>query len=470
VDDILIAPKEPDCIDVVISDTNAALEQLGLQMNLEKSGIVTANDGFKYLGFDIKAKNMEVDKLILEGNFAFADELINLTEDDLYNEDTLDYSKYIDLFVRDTTVHYISVSDEDRYILQNEKLNQTELNKAVNAGKEFGVPALDKSGKCSFAVFDIDINREIILNQGDDNENFNKLLEKTKSLAYDLTARLNDAAVKGYIEFSGYKGYHVWCFWKKPITLEQQKTFFKIVLSELDIPIGLHVEKFPVCSDSQIIKLPLSRHTIGGEKAHFIESGDQLKYIDCIERSSLPIFVENEDHKIVSPIHQDETAPHINAIYKKCALVRYLINKAKNQQYIGYYERTTLLYVYGCLGEEGHKYIHKIMSYCINYDYGITQKFIDKCNAAIPIGCKKMCERFEDVYDKSGCKCDFRSDDMFPSPVIHAMRVDPSCFRLPAKEDQIGHFKQLPIKDDISSTVLRMIDLNKKEYEVKSQQ
>ena len=76
--------------------------------------------------------------------------------------------------------------------------------------------------------------------------------------------------LNSYIEFSGYKGYHVWIFWINDITLERQKAFFNNVLNNIEIPAGLHIEKFPISDDKQILKLPLSRHSIHGKQAKFV--------------------------------------------------------------------------------------------------------------------------------------------------------------------------------------------------------
>jgi hypothetical protein len=164
-----------------------------------------------------------------------------------------------------------------------------------------------------------------------------------------------------------------------------------------------------------------------------------------------------------------DTPVHVLAIAKKCHMVRQFVNKAKQEKYLSYPEKQTLLHIFHCLGEEGQKYLHFVLSCCDDYNYAVTQGHIDRCPAFNPLGCKKLCERFEDTCDRSNCNCNFKNDKLYPTPVIHALRRKPDCMTLQAKGDSIGHFKQLPAKQGAADALSRMLELNKKEYEIKSQ-
>jgi len=465
VDDILIAPNDNRGMISVIDDTHSALRELRLEANLEKSKIVNADEGFQYLGFDIK-RNQAMEQLLLQRKYVEADQLFCQEEQPALT-DPLPGNAYFDLFIREPSEYFVSDSTQERYMPREGQLSAATLRTLLQEKKEFAVPALNKGSSCSFAVFDIDINREIILTHGDDSKTFEQLSAQALAVAKQLAERLAALGVKAYIEFSGYKGYHVWVFWKRPISLSKQKVFFKQVCESMEVPVGLHVEKFPICNDDQKIKLPFSHHAISGKQAMFIEAQeDPVAFIETIERSEYPGETPTAKPKEEKA---QGTPAHIQAIYSKCHIVRSIVDKAKSNQFIGYHERMALLHVFQCLGKDGADFIHSTMRQCINYSFEVTQNHIDRCNLPYPIGCKKLSDRFEDIYGKSGCTCNFSNASMYPSPVIHAVRVRPQCFSLPRQEERTGHFKQAPVKESADDTLRRLIDLNKKDYELQQQ-
>lgn len=79
VDDMLIAPNNG--MEDLIRKTGKELEQRSLRVNQEKSKIVNATEGFRYLGFEIK-KHKTMDELICNGNFAQAEISLNSLEPD----------------------------------------------------------------------------------------------------------------------------------------------------------------------------------------------------------------------------------------------------------------------------------------------------------------------------------------------------------------------------------------------------
>jgi len=465
VDDILIAPNGNRSMISVIDDTHNALRELRLEANIEKSKIVNADEGFQYLGFDIK-RNQAMEHLLLQRKYVEADQLL-CQEEQPIPADPLPGDTYFDLFVREASQYFVSNSAQERYMPREGKLDVAAFRTLLREKKEFAVPAMNKGGSCSFAIFDIDINREIILIHGDDGKTFTQLSEQALAVAKQLTERLAAMGVKGYIEFSGYKGYHVWIFWKKPISLSKQKVFFKQACETIEAPIGLHIEKFPICNDNQKIKLPFSHHVISGKQAMFIDAcTDPIAFIETIERSEYPSEAPVGKPHVVK---EQGTPIHIQAIYSQCHIVRSIVDKAKSNQFIGYHERMALLHVFQCLGKDGADFIHSTMRQCINYSFEVTQNHIDRCNLPYPIGCKKLSDRFEDTCSKSGCTCNFSNAGMYPSPVIHAVRVQPHCFSLPRQVERTGHFKQAPVKESVDDALRRLIDLNKKDYELRQQ-
>ena len=62
------------------------------------------------------------------------------------------------------------------------------------------------------------------------------------------------------------------------------------------------------------------------------------------------------------------------------------------------------------------------MSYTINYQYHVTQKFIERLPAK-PVSCIKLRDQYKQITAEYGCSCRFkRTQNLYPSPVIHALR------------------------------------------------
>jgi hypothetical protein len=194
------------------------------------------------------------------------------------------FIRYKDLFIRSTTHYYVSQDTQYRYREVIEPLDHQKIHNLIKSKREFAVDALNSNGQCTFAVFDIDISRKYILQNGDGGAPFKSLLEQALIVAKAIKIRLGEKSIKSYIEYSGYKGYHVWVFWERTISLKKQKLFFANVLLDLYIPKWIHVEKFPSTMEQQKIKLPLSYHVISGEQAKFLTDGEeQLVFISKME-------------------------------------------------------------------------------------------------------------------------------------------------------------------------------------------
>lgn len=106
----------------------------------------------------------------------------------------------------------------------------------------------------------------------------------------------------------------------------------------------------------------------------------------------------------------------------KQTILRYLCQKARKTHYLTHFERLTVLYVFGHMGEEGKEFIHKVMSFTLNYSYQTTQKFILHCPEK-PVSCLKLREQYRQISAEAGCSCNFRrTKNCYPSPVLHALK------------------------------------------------
>jgi len=157
----------------------------------------------------------------------------------------------------------------------------------------------------------------------------------------------------------------------------------------------------------------------------------------------------------------------IRNVIKKCHVVGSIVKKAKEHHYVPFAEKMHLLQIFHCLGEDGANFIHYVLSYCKDYDYAETQRRINKYSAYSPLGCKKLRER---IGNDTGCICNFSKEKLYPTPIIHAMRVDAKCYKPLEPKDNLGHFKSKNPTDKVTDALNSMLELNKKQYEIGQQQ
>ncbi|PKM60708.1 MAG: hypothetical protein CVU99_06700 [Firmicutes bacterium HGW-Firmicutes-4] len=248
---------------------------------------------------------------------------------------------------------------------------------------------------------------------------------------------------------------------------------------------------------SPIVSLNLVKEKLGEigfeineQKTAAVNVASGFRYLGFDIKSNLNTAIENRDFALAEKIFEvqecelsaeTETVEtivetqkvepdfpaHLIHVQKKCYIIRLIIQQAKTEHYLSYPDKMTLLQVFHCLGDAGMKYIHYILSFCENYDYATTQNHIRRYKADNPLGCKKLCERFG---DNSKCSCKFSAEKMYPTPIIHAQRIQPDCFVLNSPKENIGHFKSHSPKRKAADALSSLMELNKKKYEIEEQQ
>jgi hypothetical protein len=251
------------------------------------------------------------------------------------------------------------------------------------------------------------------------------------------------------------------------------KKFYAKVETEISLPDNIHIEKFPIThSPVQAIKLPFVVHSISQKRSFFIDdSGERLPDLSLpaftsVEYKSLNFDTATESVVTVSR-SKDSSSPHLLAVENGCGFIKAITSKARTEHYLNYHEKNALMYTFMSLGDAGRKFIHSLLGHCMDYDYNITERFLNKCDGLYPIGCKKLHDRFEDKI-KCDCTCSINIPKMYPSPVCHAMKVMPGCFKLPKRDESMGHFKTKAAKPRLNALVAQYAELTRKSAELRS--
>lgn len=296
-----------------------------------------------------------------------------------------------------------------------------------------------------YLVIDIDISKRHILKLGDE-EAIHRYLPEAAMVAHSFLKKLKQMGLKGYLEDSGYRGYHIWLFFTEWIP-----TRYVIMLTDIlseQVPLeseNVTVEYLPnktrikAGSPGQAIKLPLGFHIHTGNRSTFL-TDDLTAYIPKIkDLADTALFSLNALKRIIGMYTDSQTETvqrkvdlaleefgelpdSVSVVLKKCNLMRYLCQKARTTGYLSHFERLSVLYVFAHLGEDGKNFVHTVMEFTLNYQYHVTEKFIQKLPAK-PISCLKLRDQYKQITAEYGCSCNFRrTKNCYPSPVLHAIK------------------------------------------------
>ena len=313
-----------------------------------------------------------------------------------------------------------------------------------------------------YMVIDIDISKRILLELQGKEIPSKYLLEAAKT-AKKVMECLRKLGLTGYCEFSGYRGYHVWIFFSEWIPVRYVYSLEEVIAAKVknlleegtkEAPSANTIEFFPWKSrrktkePGQAIKLPYGMHLIGKKRSYFCD--DQMmpvqnlqQWFGAIVKSdstavkriiSMNLSIQGAQKNLgngqIKPAAFQEldyqrlgvVPESVRLVLQGCSLMSYLVNKAISTGYLAHGERLSVLYVFGHMGEEGREFVHTVMSFTLNYQYFMTEKFIKKLLSR-PISCIKLREQYKSVTAEYGCNCMFkRTKNCYPSPVLHAIK------------------------------------------------
>lgn len=281
-----------------------------------------------------------------------------------YKWNESDISLFINFFIgREDTYAIDNIFENSRNTVEQvmEPVN-AEVIKRHFMGEITAATYVQRSNSTSkYMVMDIDISKKVLILHPYGSEEFKSYKEKALDIVKNMESEIEKLGLKCYIEDTGHRGYHMWLFFGEWIPVRY-----------------IHM------------------------------------LADYIQKN---IFPDEEDISIFG-----KTDEAINQVLSKCNLMRYLCQKAYKTGYLSHFERLSVLYVFGHMGDNGKEFVHTVMSYTLNYQYSITQKFISKIPAK-PVSCIKLREQYKMITAEYGCNCNFRrTKNCYPSPVLHAIK------------------------------------------------
>lgn len=408
--------------------------------------------------------------------------------------------KYMELFVGREDLYAVDGFNNNHRRHMEEVLSPllSDIVKKHIGGREtIGTYIQRSNGTVKYMVIDLDVSKGILL-QGVSTECMHEYLKECGEIAAEILKELDHMGLTGYLEQSGYRGYHIWIFFSEWIPVRYANFLSDVIekrKSQLWRGGKIQVEYFPnktrIRNDKkgQVIKLPWGIHPKTGQRSFFLDYdfqkiSPQVALLEDVARYSL-----NTIKKVVAANHNAENFDNekkytevdknleefeivsdaVLAVMNSCNLIRFLCQKARRIHYLNHCERLSVLYVFGHMGDDGKEFIHKIMSFTLNYSYQITQKFILRCPEK-PVSCLKLREQYKQISAEVGCSCGFRrTKNCYPSPVLHALKnsEDNNQITMPVSKT-IPTDKQKVIKNEINA-VSRAQELAEKMMEIRKQ-
>ena len=345
-----------------------------------------------------------------------------------------------------------------------------------------------------FLVIDIDVSKKVLLECAYDREKLEPFIRKAARASAEIGEWFRKRGIRVRFEFSGFRGYHVWLFLDTWVPTYHVNNLTDILEREFSDTFGneISIEFFPnkmrIKPDKpgQCIKLPCGIRSGSGSRSvllldDFSEARNLENWIDDTPKYPLTILkkiiaaeTKTPEKESKREIDTDlscfgELDSNIRAILNNCNLMRYLCRKAYDSGYLTHFERLSVLYVFGHVGEEGKRFIHQVMSFTLNYKFNTTEKFVRKCPEK-PISCVKLRDQYKRVTAEFGCSCYLkRGDKCYPSPVLHAITSsnnESEKMTLPVsetltKEKTAQMSEELNIHKKAQSLACRVVELKK---------
>ncbi|MBD3373957.1 hypothetical protein GF406_02885 [candidate division KSB1 bacterium] len=307
--------------------------------------------------------------------------------------------------------------------------------KHLNGEITLGFYPIQPDNCSNHLIFDLDVTRQVqdeFISSDTDLDSWQQLC---RSQADKLLIQLRSLGLQGYVEKSGFKGMHIWLFFKQAVSIQPLVLLAKKLVEKLEPPPGLHWEYFPdrtKISENALgclVKLPFGLHKATQKRCYFLnEKGEPIKVLaDALgrihlhEESDLQNALEKckTTHTLDPSAVSTQDQQSIEALFSGCNVLRFLQEKAEREKRLTHIDRLTLVSVLGHLGDAGRLKLHEIIKQTLNYDFRITDKWFQRTRG-FPVSCPKIRLWQANIIAAVGCFCKFKEKpESYPSPVLY---------------------------------------------------
>lgn len=320
-----------------------------------------------------------------------------------------------------------------KFVPVRRPLSEADWRAHLDGERTLGLPLVRADQTVLVAVVDVDVTRkELDLRLGIPDE----LMGRALGAALRVRAELGRRGASALLELSGHKGYHLWLRLAEPTPAREVRHWLlSVVEGAGPLPEGIRAELFPSRDRVKegavgpLVKLPLGIHSRTGKRCYLLDErgepmGDPFEALRSHPRLSRDLLrtelTEQKDSG--GAVKEERLGPLVEQTLERCAVLRYVADKAAKTSYLVHGERLLLSNTLFHLGEQGQAAIHQIISCCYNYRREVTERHVSKTPPS-PISCPRIRELHPQITASVGCNCRFHIRGQgYPTPVLHALK------------------------------------------------
>jgi len=329
-----------------------------------------------------------------------------------------------------------------------------------------GIYPVRQDNTVLFAAFDLDVARFALSRQatGGRSAGLAALLDRVQAVARRFAEAAARRGVSAYIEDSGWKGRHVWMFFREPIPAGAARRLATLIHADVgELPEEVTVEVFPKQARvppsglGNLIKLPLGIHRVTNRRCPFVDLeghvvADGLEVVRTIERIGKAEIRALLAETSAAPVRRepalDEAAAEPSAgfeppsqagrerapvaveratyaleedldyqwLLRGCAVLREIAGQAQGRGILDRAAQHVVVYTLGHLAN-GARAVNALLSELLNVERRLLLKSPLRGH---PMSCPKIRGRVPTIAASVDCNCRFPRDaGLYPSPLLH---------------------------------------------------
>lgn len=317
-----------------------------------------------------------------------------------------------------------------------------------------GVYPLRLDNTVHFAAIDFDLSRGLLRKVRYGGPEWRQAMDRLADYSFHFQAVAQLHGIPGYLEYSGFKGRHLWIFFAEPIKAKLARNLGAFLLEAAGPPpMEMGVEVFPkqyqLAADGlgNLIKLPLGIHRRTGERATLLDArGDPVgqekeeRFLQSIERlgrlellknleeaanppAEVPALFEAPEReqalvvtRVVEPEYHLEEDHELQLLLGRCVTLRALVEKVEREAELSHDEARVLIHTIGHL-RTGPQAVNAIFRRCPGMSDSL---FLVSRLRGNPVSCPKIRSRIPHITSRLPCDCEFTQEaGLYPTPELH---------------------------------------------------
>lgn len=338
------------------------------------------------------------------------------------------------------------------YTPVRQPLSHRVIQNHLQGNHTIGVYPIRLDGTVNFVALDLDLPKQFTVRHTPDEEIWQTAILRLHSFAERLQIEARNRGLQTYLEDSGGKGRHLWCFLSSPLTARLARKLGQLWAEWAGpLPADISLELFPKQAQLQqdqlgnLIKLPLGVHRGSGRRGDFLDPGgqpyeDQETFLMSILRNPketihgllcqpTPAWVEDLPEPESAPIevapppvpYEPEADLEFQTLMLRCVTLRTLVDQAEGQHSLSHDQALVIQHTLGYL-RQGVDATNHLLAKCPDIGASYYLKSPYRGN---PMSCARIRARIPATTSRLDCNCEFPPVTGYPSPVLHLQGPPP---------------------------------------------